>query len=144
MKSAERTRDRQVMREIHRLFWEANLVDTWSLVAAYSARIPAQLVYNVLIPVQIAYGIQAIVLRNFSVVPGYAWRVFFLSLLYVILWDLGGLAISRNALRASKYLQRKVFANYLDKDYDFYSNTFFGALSAQTAQLRDSLTSMDS
>lgn len=137
MKREERARDRKVMREIHRLFWQANWVAKWSLLGNYVTRIPAQVVYNVVIPVQIAYGIQAIVLRHFSVVPGYAWRVFLLSLAYVLLWDVGGLLISHNAIAGSKWLYRRVFRNYLDKDYDFYSNTYFGALSAQTASMRD-------
>jgi ATP-binding cassette subfamily B protein len=137
MKREERTRDRKVMREIHRLFWQANWVNKWSLIGNYFTRIPAQVIYNVLIPVQIAYGIQAIVLRHFSIVPSYAWHVFFLSLGYVVLWDIGGVTISHNAIVGSKWLYRKVFRNYLDKDYDFYSNTYFGALSAQTAGMRD-------
>lgn len=137
MKREEHVRDRTVMREIHRLFWRANWVDKWTLIGNYVFRIPAQLIYNVIIPVQIAYGIQAIVLRHFSVVPGYAWRVFFLSLAYVVFWDIGGLLVSKNAIAGSKWLYHKVFRNYLDKDYDFYSNTYFGALSAQTASMRD-------
>jgi ABC-type bacteriocin/lantibiotic exporter with double-glycine peptidase domain len=137
MKREERARDRKVMREIHHLFWQANWVSKWTLIGNYLSRTPAQVIYNVIIPVQIAYGIQAIVLRHFSVVPGYAWRVFFLSLLYVIFWDIGGLLVSHNAIAGSKWLYRRVFRNYLDKDYDFYSNTYFGALSAQTANIRD-------
>jgi len=137
MKRAERIGDRKVTREIHRLFWQANWIAKWSLIGNYFTRIPAQFIYNVIIPVQIAYGIQAIVLRHFNVVPGYAWRVFLLSLAYVVFWDLGGLLVSHNAIVGSKWLYRKVFRNYLDKDYDFYSNTYFGALSAQTASMRD-------
>ncbi len=137
MKHEERARDRKVMREIHYLFWQANWVAKWSLIGNYFTRIPAQIIYNVIIPVQIAYGIQAIVLRHFSIVPGYAWHVLFLSLAYVVFWDIGGLLVSHNAIAGSKWLYRRVFRNYLDKDYDFYSNTYFGALSAQTASMRD-------
>jgi ATP-binding cassette subfamily B protein len=132
-------RDRETARYTHRLFWKANFVDTPGLLISYLARIPANLLYNVLIPVQIAYGIQAIVLGHFSVVHGYAWRVFILSVCYSVLWTIGGFAIAHNAIAGSEWMQRKVFENYLSKDYDFYSNTYFGALSAQANRLRDAL-----
>lgn len=130
-------RDRQTARYTHRLFWEGNLVDKPGLLLCYLTRIPAIILYNVLIPVEIAYGIQAIVLEHFSAVSGYALRVFLFSLGYAVLWTIGGFAVSHNAIAGSEYLQRKVFANYLSKDYDFYSNTYFGALSAQANRLRD-------
>ena len=137
MKTEERARDRRVMREIHRLFWRANLADKPTLVFCYLTRIPAMALYNVLIPVQIAYGIQAIVLGHFNLVSGYAWRVFFLSVGYTLLWIAGGLAIARNAIVGSEYLQKQIFTNFLNKDYDFYSNTYFGSLSAQANRIRD-------
>jgi ATP-binding cassette subfamily B protein len=130
-------RDRETARYTHRLFWQANWVDTPGFLISYFARIPANLLYNVFIPVEIAYGIQAIVLKHFSVVPTYAWHVFLFSIGYAILWTIGGFAVSHNAIAGSEWLQRKVFANYLNKDYDFYSNTYFGALSAQANRLRD-------
>jgi ATP-binding cassette, subfamily B, bacterial len=130
-------RDRETARYTHRLFWQANWVDTPGFLICYLTRIPANLLYNVLIPVEIAYGIQAIVLKHFSVVPSYAWHVFLFSIGYAVLWTIGGFAVSHNAIAGSEWLQRKVFANYLNKDYDFYSNTYFGALSAQANRLRD-------
>lgn len=130
-------RDRETARYTHRLFWKANWIDTPDLLVCYLTRIPAMLLYNVLIPVQIAYGIQAIVLRHFSVVTGYAWHVFFLSISYAVLWNIGGFAVSRNAIAGSEWLQRQVFTNYINKDYDFYSNAYFGALSAQASRIRD-------
>lgn len=130
-------RDRQLMREIHKVFWQANLVDKRDLAFCYLLRVPAVIVYNVLIPVQIAYGIQAIVLRNFGTVEGYAWRILILSIVYAIMWTLGGFAISRNAIIGVDYLIKRIFSNYLQKDYDFYSNTYFGALSSQVSRIRD-------
>lgn len=130
-------RDRETARYTHHLFWQANWVDAPGFIMCYLARVPANLLYNVFIPVQIAYGIQAIVLQHFSVVPSYAWHVFWLSIGYAVLWTVGGFAVSHNAIAGSEWLQRRVFANYLDKDYDFYSNTYFGALSAQANRLRD-------
>lgn len=137
MAGSSTRRDRQTARYTHRLFWEANWVDAQGLLVCYLTRIPANILYNVLIPVEIAYGIQAIVLGHFDSVSGYALRVFLYSVGYAVLWTIGGFAVSHNAIAGSEYLQRKVFANYLNKDYDFYSNTYFGALSAQANRLRD-------
>src|SRR6185437_6161520 len=125
MAASSTRRDRQTARYTHRLFWEGNLVDKPGLLLCYATRIPAVILYNVLIPVEIAYGIQAIVLGHFSAVFGYALRVLLFSLGYAVLWTIGGFAVSHNAIAGSEYLQRKVFANYLNKDYDFYSNTYF-------------------
>lgn len=137
MASIATRRDRQTARFTHHLFWKANWVDAPGLLVCYFTRIPANILYNVLIPVEIAYGIQAIVLGHFNVVSGYAMRVFLYSVGYAVLWTIGGFAVSHNAIAGSEFLQRKVFANYLNKDYDFYSNTYFGALSAQANRLRD-------
>ena len=130
-------RDRETARYTHRLFWQANWVDKWGLIFCYLTRVPANILYNVLIPVEIAYGIQAIVLGHFNAVSGYALRVFLFSIGYAILWTIGGFAVSHNAIAGSEYLQRRVFANYLNKDYDFYSNTYYGALSTQANRIRD-------
>ena len=42
-------------------------------------------------------------------------------------------------LSGASYLQHTVFANYLQKDYEFYSNSYFGALGAQATRLRETL-----
>lgn len=134
--TAEARRDRAITRYIHRLFWGATFNEKWSVLLAYATRIPAMVLVNVLIPLQAAYGVQAIVTKNFDAVSGYAWSILGLSIGYSILWTLGGLAISRNGVMSSKLLQRTIFRNYLQKDYEFYGNTFFGSLGSQAAQLR--------
>lgn len=130
-------REKHITREIHRLFWEANFQSKVSLTLCYLMRIPAVAIYNIFIPLVGAYGIQAILNRQFGAVQEYAVWVVVLSVVYSVLWSLGGLAVSRNAIVGSEYLQNKVFANFMQKDYEFYGNSFFGSLGAQATGLRD-------
>lgn len=137
MTDNSKTRDKQITREIHRLFWRANWQDPVNLIICYLARIPGAAISNSLVPLAVAYGIEAIVSQNFDSVGHYAWIVVGLSLLWVVLWSIGATAINRNGIPATKYVQSQVFQNFLGKDYEFYSNTFVGSLSAQAIKLRD-------
>ncbi|HSW98659.1 MAG TPA: ABC transporter ATP-binding protein [Candidatus Saccharimonadales bacterium] len=129
-------RDQGISRAVHRLFRDATLADAPGLVICLATRIPALVLFNVLIPLQVAYGVQAIVTRHFSQVPHYVLLVLLCAAGYAVLWSIGGFTISRNGVRGSSYVQRTVFSNFLQKDYDFYSNTYFGALGSQAVQLR--------
>jgi hypothetical protein len=66
MSDSEKQRDKQITREIHRLFWRSNLVKPWHLTLCVVTRFPAFMVYNVLIPVVVALALQAIILGNFD------------------------------------------------------------------------------
>ena len=137
MSKEENQRDRAVLRQVHHLFWRANWQSKWTLIACYLTRIPATVAYTSLIPLVSAWAVQAILARQFNRVPIYALGVVLLSLVYVVLWAGGGVVISKNAITGSRYIQGKVFHNFLHKDYDFYSNTFFGSIGAQATRLRD-------
>lgn len=137
MAGSEKQRDQKITREIHRLFWSGNLVDKKTLIISYMGRIPAVAAYNIFIPLVSAYAIQAIINRQFDEVAKYAWWVIGLSLVYCIMWSIAGVAVSRNAIRGSEYVQQRVFSSFLHKDYDFFSNAFFGSLGAQAARIRD-------
>lgn len=137
--STDRTkRDKRITREIHKLFWEANFVDKKRLFLTYFARIPALAAYNVFIPLASAYAVQAMINKQFDLVNKYVLWVLLLSIFYCIFWAIGGIAISTQAIKGSKYVQNKVFESFLNKDYDFYTNAFFGSLGAQAARIRDS------
>jgi ATP-binding cassette subfamily B protein len=131
------TRDRATMRAIHRLFWQGNFVNKPAFVVWLLTRPPAIFVYNILIPIQVAYGMQAIVERQFDQVQQHIVYIMLFALAYCVLWAIGGVAICRNAVDGAMHVQRKVFANFLQKDYEFYSNNYLGALSAQAIRLRD-------
>lgn len=116
---------------------EANLVDKSGFFITYLLRTPANIAYNILIPLVSAYAIQAIVDKQMDDVKKYALWIFALAVFYSITWTISGLYISRNASRGTEYIQRVAFSNYLQKDYEFYTNSFFGSLGAQVANLRD-------
>ena len=64
MGRSERQRDKQITREIHRLFGKANWYEPFSLVLCVGLRAIAYAIYNVFIPLVTAYGIQAIFEHN--------------------------------------------------------------------------------
>jgi ATP-binding cassette subfamily B protein len=139
--SAKNPRDKHITREIHKLFWQGNLQDKRMLVLAYAGRIPAVAAYNIFIPLAGAYGIQAIITRHFDSVGRYALLVIVLSAIYSVLWSIGGVAVTKNAIRGSMYIQNRLFSNFLQKDYEFYGNAFFGSLGAQASRIRDAFNS---
>src|SRR5688572_6839835 len=117
-------RDKQAAKYIHRLFRQAWWTDKPNFIIWALTRPLALLIYNVFIPFQVAYCLQAIITRNFDQVNHYAYTVLYLALAYCVLWAIGGVAICANARSGMQFIQRKVFANYLEKDYEFLSNTY--------------------
>ena len=117
--------------------WKANFIDTPDLILGYLFRIPGFIIINTLIPLLSAYAVQAILQKDVAHVDRYAWAIVGLGLLYAIFVYVGEGAIIRNAMKGSEYVQRQVFENYLRKDYEFYSNAYFGALGSKAVGLRD-------
>lgn len=136
-------RDREASAYIHKLFHEAWFQDKPDLIVWALTRPAALFVYNVLIPFQVAYCLQAIITKHFDRVLHYAILVLVMGLIYCVLWAIGGLTIIRNARAGLKYVQHKVFANYLEKDYEFLNNTYLGSLGAQANRLRETLDEYD-
>jgi ATP-binding cassette subfamily B protein len=133
----QKKRDKQVTREIHRLFWEANSQVWWSIPLCLLSRIPAFALIHILTPLVVANGIQAIFQGNSAVVMSYAVKIILIAVVFGILWAISGMGIIYGGSMGGMYLYRKVFANYLNKDYDFYTNTYFGSLGAQASHLRE-------
>ncbi len=130
-------RDKHITRQIHRLFWRGNLQDKTALIVAYVGRIIAVALYNVFIPLISAYAIQTILRQRYHEVTTYAIWIVVLSIAYSISWSTSGTFISRNAIRGSRYIQHRIFENFLQKDYEFFSNSYFGSLGAQASRVRD-------
>jgi ABC-type bacteriocin/lantibiotic exporter with double-glycine peptidase domain len=135
--SSERQRNKRITRQIHRLFWRGNLVNPTTFILWLLMRPPAQFIYNILIPIQVAYALQAIVTRQFDTIGHFVLVIMLLAVAYGILWALGGVAICKNGETGAAYIQKEVFANYLKKDYEFYNTTYLGALSSQAVRLRE-------
>ncbi len=130
-------RDKEITREIHRLFWRANFQDLPGLIIGYAGRMPAMIIFQIFVPLITAYGVQAILDRQFDRVPYYALWVLGASLAYVTLQGIGSYAVHKNGVIAATYIQNEIFTNILAKDYEFFSNAFFGSLGAQAMRLRD-------
>jgi len=113
------------------------MVDGVDFVIWFFTRLPALLIYNVIIPFQVAYGLQAIITRHFDRVDHYALDILFSGIAYCVLWAIGGVAICKNGRVGTEYIQKEVFANYLAKDYEFFNNTFIGTLGSQATRLKD-------
>jgi ATP-binding cassette subfamily B protein len=130
-------RDRAATKFIHRLFWRANFIDKKTLIIWACTRPVALLIYNVIIPFQVAYGLQAIIGRQFGQIDHFAYIILFSGIVYCVFWGVGGVAICRNGKVGTEFIQREIFSNYLHKDYEFYNNTHLGSLGAQAIRLKD-------
>jgi len=130
-------RDREAARNTHKLFWKATFIDTPTFIFWLFTRPTALLIYNVLIPYEVAYGLQAIITNHFDKVGHYALLVLVLGIAYSLLWAAGGVAICKNGKAGTEYIQKEIFANYLNKDYEFYNNTYLGTLGSQATRLKD-------
>jgi len=140
MPNQQSTRDRAIHRKIHALYWRSFWESKWTLITTYVTRLPAYVIQHALIPLTIAYGLQAIIEHRFNDVPGLVMLILGLSLTHVVLLSIAVVAVSKNAAVGAAYVQNQVFTNYLNKDYEFYSNSFMGALSANATRLREAST----
>lgn len=130
-------RNKEITRQVHRLFWQANFVDKFDLLVAYFTRSISYVALNTLIPLFSALGIQSIINRDIGGVRKDALIVFILGLIYGVFSGIGNYTVSKNAIAGSKFIQNLVLKNYLSKDYEFFSNAYYGALGAKAAGLRD-------
>ena len=131
-------KDRAAAWGTHRLFWKMIFIDKLYFIGWLFTRPVALLIYNVIIPFQVAYGLQAIITRQFTKVSHFAYAILFSGIAYSVLWAVGGVAICKNGAAGTEAIQKEIFTNYLNKDYEFYNNTYLGSLGAQATRLKDS------
>lgn len=134
-------RDKHITREIHRLFWRGFFLSKTSLVIGYAGRVLAFGVYHVLLPLISAYAIEAILTNDIARVNAYAMWIVVLAVVFCICFTLGQVLIARLGIKAHEYVQNAVYASFLDKDYEFYNDSYIGSLGAQAARLRDACNS---
>ncbi|HSW37201.1 MAG TPA: ABC transporter ATP-binding protein [Candidatus Saccharimonadales bacterium] len=137
MPVSEIQRDKHVSREVHKLYWRAMWQSKGHLLTTVLLHPIVFFITNVYISLIVAYGIEAVITKHFERVPGYALQVVILALVANVLLSIATWAFNRNGTAGGVFVQREIFSNYLSKDYDFYSNTYIGALGAQAARLRD-------
>lgn len=137
MKAEIKKRDKQIVREIHKLFHEANMQAKWLFVATYVFRIPSTILLNAVAPLFAALGVQAILDGNQEEVYMYAWLTIGAAIIYSVMSFLGTMCVNKNGVIGSNYLVNKLFRNFLDKDYEFYANRFTGSLGEQITRVRN-------
>ncbi len=136
-KSEEHWRDKQITRYIHRMFWRTMTRRKLYFMLSAPLHVPYFILMNVFIPLNVAFGIQAIVNKDVGTVGHHVIQILVLATLATALTFIATWAYNRNGVRSAGQLQREVFANYLSKDYDFFANNFIGALGAQAGQIRE-------
>lgn len=130
-------RDGSVSREIHKLYFSAMWKNKTYFLLSFLI-IPAFFILYVYIPLQVAYALQAIFTKDFDGVNEYITKIAIAGIFQVVIHGLANYGMNRNGVESCNYIQKKIFANYLDKDYEFYSNQYVGSLGAQSAQIRES------
>ncbi len=139
MKDADiKTRDKKVTRYIHKIFWTGMFQNKKYLTIGYTNMV-AIFFAHVYIPLLVAYAIQAIINRRFDLVSNYVTQIILLLIIYNLISAFSTWGLNRTGIGAAAYVQKKIFNNYLNKDYEFYSDNYIGALGAQAARLRDAL-----
>lgn len=133
-------RDRDISRAVHRLFWEANFQRKNLLFIAYIVRFTGSVLLNAVAPLFAALGVQAILEGNTQTVYFYAAMIVVVTAAYLLLSLIGSITVSKNAISGSYYLTNKIFTNFLNKDYEFYTNRFSGALGEQISRIRAAYT----
>ncbi|HEY4964414.1 MAG TPA: ABC transporter ATP-binding protein [Candidatus Saccharimonadales bacterium] len=136
MSNNEKKRDKEVTNYTHRLFWDAMFKPGLTHFFLALLHSPSFFLTNIVIPIEIAYAVQAIIERNFSAVPKYALYILIIAIVANIILAFATWGFNRNGTNGGKYIQNVVFHNYLSKDFEFYSNNFIGALGNQASSLR--------
>ncbi len=89
MVSPELQRDKHVTQAIHSLFWQAIWQNKGMVGLVYLGHVPAFFVYNILIPLQVAYSIQSIITRHFNDVGHQAMILLIVTLLSTLVFTAG-------------------------------------------------------
>lgn len=90
-----------------------------------------------------AYGLQAVVGHHYDQVTKLAIIIVVSALISNLLFVVATLTINTMGIRGQEYVQRVVLANFLEKDYEFYTNSYSGSLGSQAANLRTALGMYD-
>jgi ATP-binding cassette, subfamily B, bacterial len=129
-------RDKNITRQVHRLFLSAMMQDKKNLALAM-LHFPSFFIFNAYIPLQVAYILQAIFQRQFDSIYSNIYLIVGSTLVAGAFMYIGNQADSRMGINGAAYLQRLVFNNFLHKDYDFYSSQYVGSIGSQVSNLRD-------
>src|SRR5665213_244757 len=101
MSSADKHRDKQVTRYIHRTFWDAMFNTKLYFTLSVLLHAPSFFLSNVLVPFEIAYCIQAIILKDFNAVPHYIIAIIGLTLVANIILAIATWGFNRCGTRGA-------------------------------------------
>lgn len=132
----ELNRDKKITRFTHRIFFRAMLEDKKNLAIAM-LHYPSFFLINAFIPLYIAYVLQAIIQKQFDLIGDHLIIISISVAIAIVCMYIANQADSKMGMKGAAYLQRLVFRNFLDKDYDFYSSQYVGSVGSQASRLRD-------
>lgn len=131
--------DKKVNRQILRFFWTASTQHKTYFYLTVLLHSPSFFLGSVLVPVLIAYGLEALINKDIDTVAHYALLIILTSLAANILLAIATWAFNRNGTYAQRYVVEHAFESFLHKDYAFFSNTFIGSLGSHIVQLREAM-----
>lgn len=91
---------------------------------------------GVFIPLIIALGVEATLAKDISLATTYGLGVLLAAVVGSLFMAVAVWAFNANGVLGAEYVYRRVFANYLSKDYEFFSNNYVGALGTNVTMLR--------
>jgi ATP-binding cassette subfamily B protein len=138
-KASQKKRDKHLTRQIHRLYWKHLLHNPTRLIGGMCLRVPSYAATHLFMPVVVANALQAIIEKRFDSINTYAYQLLGIAAAFSVMWAISNFMIVGCLTQAGERLQREVFSNFLHKDYDFYANTYSGALGDQAARMREAL-----
>lgn len=138
-----RSHDKQINREILRLFWRASIQRKTYFYLTVLLHAPSFFLAHVYTPVLIAFGVEALVNKDVDTVTRYGLAIVLVSVISNILFAIATWAFNRNGSYSQRYVVEQAFQSYLHKDYEFFNNTFLGSLGSHVVQLREAMNSFD-
>lgn len=142
-KDIELKRDRQVTRYLHRLFWEGIAFDKLNVVLMLIFWPIQFFIMQIFLPLQMAFGIQAIFKNDSEQLHHNVIAILIATLIQTICLAIATYSFDKQSAAGAAFVQRKVFRNFLEKDYDFFANNYVGSLGAQAANLREAFLLYD-
>jgi ATP-binding cassette subfamily B protein len=136
-------RDRDVTRYLHRLFRKAVFYDKRDLFLMFIFWMPQYFLVQIFIPLQMAYGLQSIFTSDTAKLHHHIILILASTIVQTLCMAIGTVTFDRQSAEGASYVQKVVFRNFLNKDYEFYANNFVGSLGAQAANLREAFLIYD-
>lgn len=143
MKKNDRVESKEVNRAIRRFYW--NAVRHKKIYFYLTALLypPSFFFMGILVPVFVAYGVEAIFEKNIDLVVHNAALVIGVTIIGNILFTIATWAFNRMGTYAQVYISEHSFEEFLQKDYEFFGNNFLGSLGSHIVHLQEGMNTFD-